>query len=725
MPKFVLIDHSIRDLAGHHYEYAVHVLRAAEQAGYEPVLVTNRAFRQSETVPWRVLPQYEFGFWPEPKVRRFQRLTRAVACRTRRIWFRIRCHVLYSTLGLAWSSRYQWKEHLARKPQAVSGWPEYLLSVALVGAFKIMRTLVLFACLPFEIAALVAWGGYRLARILLAVLAGTPARLGRLLARACAQQAPPALLRRGLRAVTLEAKTYYEFAAAAWDMIGGAFARRRRREAALRRQRRRQAKAFARDTRRLLAKIGCHADDVFFLPTISPDDMLGLAEALGQTDHSSQASWHLLFRRNIYEGRRPGYGSQENQLEELRRIFQAFRDGCRGVAVRFYTDSDELSEQYGRLGVFEFHTLPIPHTYSPDQRVPHAGPLRITYLGDARREKGFHLLPQIIGDLRADYLETGRARFVVQCNYNIPEGEPEAVVARSQLESLPPAYITLYKNSLTSEEYRDLLLSADINLLLYEQANYYARSSGVLVESLAAGIPVIVPAGTWLARQFLSVYYRHQEAIAERTRVLSTLRHHELSWRRYGGSEEKLEEKGEFDVGFEDKLCCFVDRPAGATHMLVRIEFADPAGEAYLYMTPLDWTEAAVTECKVALLEAGERQRRAAHLLRLPPGTSSVWLAVGSSHKESRTPLRGLQCDFLEAASQPPFPTGAVGLIYQHLSEVPELLREMIEHYPHYRQTATEFANHVRSFHNPERLVAELLQQSGLRPVSRVAATVT
>ncbi|MFQ5502586.1 MAG: hypothetical protein ACE5EQ_09845 [Phycisphaerae bacterium] len=67
--KFILIDHSIKGFGGHHYEYAVHVLNAAQELGFEPILAVNRAFSRDpdETAPWTTIPVYEFGFWPEPE----------------------------------------------------------------------------------------------------------------------------------------------------------------------------------------------------------------------------------------------------------------------------------------------------------------------------------------------------------------------------------------------------------------------------------------------------------------------------------------------------------------------------------------------------------------------------------------------------------------------------------------------------------------------------------
>lgn len=58
MPSFVLVDQSLRSVGGHPFDYAVHVLSAAEQAGYQPVLATHRKFRNRNSLPrqFKVLP---------------------------------------------------------------------------------------------------------------------------------------------------------------------------------------------------------------------------------------------------------------------------------------------------------------------------------------------------------------------------------------------------------------------------------------------------------------------------------------------------------------------------------------------------------------------------------------------------------------------------------------------------------------------------------------------
>ena len=57
----VLIDPSLQAIGGHHFEYALHLLRAAEQAGFEPWLASHRKFRDQAEMPehWRILPLYQ------------------------------------------------------------------------------------------------------------------------------------------------------------------------------------------------------------------------------------------------------------------------------------------------------------------------------------------------------------------------------------------------------------------------------------------------------------------------------------------------------------------------------------------------------------------------------------------------------------------------------------------------------------------------------------------
>lgn len=51
MARFFFLDQSLKGIGGHHYDYAVHVLRAADQNGIDTILAANRSFRDTGAFP--------------------------------------------------------------------------------------------------------------------------------------------------------------------------------------------------------------------------------------------------------------------------------------------------------------------------------------------------------------------------------------------------------------------------------------------------------------------------------------------------------------------------------------------------------------------------------------------------------------------------------------------------------------------------------------------------
>lgn len=78
MRRFILIDHSLIDYSGHHYEYARAVLNAAHEAGYQPLLFTNRRFRGEYQEAWPIVPAYQYGVWLHQGPRWRQQLHRGM-----------------------------------------------------------------------------------------------------------------------------------------------------------------------------------------------------------------------------------------------------------------------------------------------------------------------------------------------------------------------------------------------------------------------------------------------------------------------------------------------------------------------------------------------------------------------------------------------------------------------------------------------------------------------
>lgn len=674
--KFILADQSISSIAGHHYEYAVHVLEAAARAGYTPVLATHERFRRdpaAKSAPWKVLSVYRYGFWAAQGPPRFALLggLRGAFAKFR---FRTRTAFTFSPWGLAWRMRTRLSDFLFEQPIDKAHLAALPLLVAAILLLKMLRLAALLAVFPAAAAVFAVRAIY-----LLGSAGGFPPTYARSLLADAADFRRLIHLLLSRRVQILKWVQQY-----------------------------RCIRGFAADTRRLLEEADPRDGDIIFLPTVSPIELMGLAALTPRSAAARRVSWRLMFRRDIYRGRADEYAAQEASLNDLRQVFQTCRAKLAGARIAFFTDTDELTAQYNRLGAFRFRTGPIPHTHLPVERAADpARPLRLIYIGDARKEKGFPHLPHLIHRLWQDYVETGRATFHFQANYNIPQGEPEAVIARTRMEGWPAAKVELIGQPLTSEQYRRFLLSGDINLLLYDTANYYARSSGILVESLTAGVPVLVPAGTWLARQFLEPYYCHQERLGQTLPRLAAYCLEDLRWRVHGNPKLNPCTAGGLTATRDGKAYTRVDVPAGATHVLVKLRFGAGAGEGHCTLDQLDERGHSLAAVFPRLLEGAGETRRATALIPLHGRAARVWVAVSSLFAHTSVTIPAFEILFLKAETPPP--TGAVGLICHHLDEAPGLAAELIDQHPYYAATAREFARSWYGYHNAGRLV-ELLQ---------------
>jgi hypothetical protein len=69
MPRFYLIDQSLKGVGGHHFTYACDLLAAASDANYDVVLVTHRRFRRCSTIPshWQVVRVFRHSAYDDVK----------------------------------------------------------------------------------------------------------------------------------------------------------------------------------------------------------------------------------------------------------------------------------------------------------------------------------------------------------------------------------------------------------------------------------------------------------------------------------------------------------------------------------------------------------------------------------------------------------------------------------------------------------------------------------
>jgi hypothetical protein len=304
--RLILIDQSIEGLTGHHLEYAVHVLRAAERAGYQPMLATNRRFTQAADLSFSIFRQYKYGYWNQP---------------------------FFSGRNAAMKGVYRFLRDFAKGGKITDDVAETVgphPSPLPMGEGTRLKKAVL--------SAADCWRN----------LVSEPIRVGQ----------------------------------------------------------------FVRDTKDLLRRIQPAHGDIIFLPGAGYVELEGTLRLLQCSAASRQATWRLVFRRDPPE-LRSDRGASRIYANAFRRAASQTQAG----RMYFYTDTDELSTQYQQLSSLPFHTLPIPHTHAPAERKrPAGGPLRILYLGDARREKGYHWLPGIVRDLWDDAIAAKRAVWTIQSN---------------------------------------------------------------------------------------------------------------------------------------------------------------------------------------------------------------------------------------------------------------------------------------------------------------------
>jgi glycosyltransferase involved in cell wall biosynthesis len=116
--------------------------------------------------------------------------------------------------------------------------------------------------------------------------------------------------------------------------------------------------------------------------------------------------------------------------------------------------------------------------------------LRIGFAGEGRPEQGVDLLPDIIGEILATNQDV---TFTVQFGCHFAEE-----TTRNRLGAFGEKVLFL-EECFVGEAFHRLIGSFDALLLPYEACQYIERSSQIVIEAIALGVPLIVPARTSLA----------------------------------------------------------------------------------------------------------------------------------------------------------------------------------------------------------------------------------
>lgn len=254
---------------------------------------------------------------------------------------------------------------------------------------------------------------------------------------------------------------------------------------------------FFEDLSGFLDSTVCGPLDHVFLPTAHGRDLAAVQKWIDSRPVSAMPTFHLEFRHDLHV-----YSQLYRECHQA--FFRHFLAGPCSERIRLYTDTEELAGQLAGETGLPFTVLPIPfRSRFVREPMPHWGPLTLAYFGEVRDEKGFPWLPDLVDALMDEHVRPGRLRFLIQASLDRWACYPSSQAALKRLRRFGPEQVRLVGSDgpLTSEEYYQMVRETDVFLCPYDPDRYRCRSSGTLAEAIAAGIPTVVPADTWMSRQ--------------------------------------------------------------------------------------------------------------------------------------------------------------------------------------------------------------------------------
>jgi glycosyltransferase involved in cell wall biosynthesis len=189
----------------------------------------------------------------------------------------------------------------------------------------------------------------------------------------------------------------------------------------------------------------------------------------------------------------------------------AYAQRWRAVALRMHAhprlhlmhSTRQIADEFQRDWNLNLPVLEHPSTTFSDEDAlllakapitpPHAEdrPLRVVFPGGARAEKGFLLSCQSVNQLRND------AQLTIAFRARLDKVSGAAL--HRAFADLDTDGIEVIDEDLSDDEFIDMIRSADIVVIPYHSDAFRRRTSGILIDAMLLGKPVVVLEKTWLA----------------------------------------------------------------------------------------------------------------------------------------------------------------------------------------------------------------------------------
>ena len=253
-------------------------------------------------------------------------------------------------------------------------------------------------------------------------------------------------------------------------------------------------------------------DDTLVINTGDDFQLLALVQALTTVGAKAPGNVHIIFHFAIRQEGTPldrltQLGDQVNRaLSELSQ-----NSILAATTIHLHATTGPLAKQLQEAGV-TVNAVPYPTRYREPARIENqTDRLNILLGGLPRREKGTKSISSFLSSIDEPHLRTERYRVSLQLPLRkwkriVPKNLHEACHLRGLSNDVltpdsPTKLLNVITTVLGTSQYQDWLDSAELGLFLYEPQRYVARCSGVMLELMMRGIPVLVPDQCWLAEQ--------------------------------------------------------------------------------------------------------------------------------------------------------------------------------------------------------------------------------
>lgn len=253
------------------------------------------------------------------------------------------------------------------------------------------------------------------------------------------------------------------------------------------------------DTCGALVDDGVAADDLVVVPTTTQNEVHGCALWLQSLSSGRRPRLALSFSFENYM-RPPDYREHDTRTVlayrfAAKRLVKVAPDDRRLILAQ----SLVIAERLAKIMLAEVRVCPMPHDYVLTSAAGKEGPRKsagnrpvVAVIGHSRRDKGFHLIPEIVRRCAA---LGGGLNFFVQIS---PAGA-EAIWGEAAADMRGRTNVELHVGEMDEYAYADRMSRCDIVLFPYDPNRFSGQTSGIFAEALATGKVVVVPSGTWMS----------------------------------------------------------------------------------------------------------------------------------------------------------------------------------------------------------------------------------